>query len=158
MNQKLRARMFCTPAVDVLRIDACMYVTLAHPHVHVLTPGDSPHMSAKKHIGEEKNLFFQWNRIHDFNCVSRSAAVVTLRFYVSGRVHVRNDNRSGVLRLPRAELLTIHGRRERTPCCEIRQQYHLLRRKHRRCLRHEVDSAEDYDICGCLCRLTTQPE
>ena len=75
--------------------------------------------------------------------VAGGAAVVALGLHLGGRVHVRDDDRAGVLRLPLAQLLGRDRRGQRAAGAQIGDQHRLLGREDLRRLGHEVDAAED---------------
>jgi hypothetical protein len=68
--------------------------------------------------------------------------MVRLSLHLGAGVHVRDDGRAGVLRLPRAELVGVDRSGERAAGLEARQQNRLVGDKACR-LGHEVDPAED---------------
>ncbi len=122
MDQKFRAGMSCALRVDVLRIDARMHVTLAHPDVHVLPPGHSAHVRAEEHVGKKENLLVGRNRVHDLDRVARRAAIVALRLHLGRRVDVTDHDRARMLGLPIPQLVRVDRRRERAARRQVRQQ------------------------------------
>ena len=83
------------------------------------------------------------NRLDDRLRVSGRAAVVALGLHLGGRVHVGDDDRARVLRLPRAQLVGGDRRGERAAGVEVGDEHGLLGAEDRRGLGHEVDAAED---------------
>ena len=82
-------------------IDAGVDVTLAHPHVDVLAARHAADVGAEEHVGQKEDLPVGGNRVHDLDRVARRAAVVALGLDLGGRVHVGDDDRARMLRLPR---------------------------------------------------------
>ncbi len=107
---------------NVLRIDAGVHVTLAHPDVHVLAPGQAADVRAEEHVGEEENLLLGGNRVHDLDRVARRAAVVALGFHLGRRVDVGDDDGARMLGLPRLERVGVDRRGERAAGGEIGEQ------------------------------------
>ena len=92
------------PALDVARPDPGVDVALAHPDPeraagHLLEP------EAEVHVRQEQDLGVSRDRVDDRLRVAGRAAVVALGLHLGGRVHVRDDDSAGVLRLPGAELV-----------------------------------------------------
>ena len=158
MNQKLGAGMLRALQPNVLRIDARVHVTLAHPDVHVLATGDPTHVRAEKHVRQKQHFLVGGNRVDDLDRVARSTAVVALRFHFRGRVHVRDDDRPRVLCLPFSQLLGIDRRRQRASCRKVGKKHSFLGRQHRCRLGHEVDAAEHDHVRLRLRRFAAQSQ
>ena len=132
----------CRPALDVGRADARVDVALAHPDPQ-LAPRDPLEPEPEVHVREEQDLAVGRDRLDHGPRVARGAAVVGLGLHLRGRVHVRDDDRAGMLGLPRAELVGRDRRGERAAGAQVGDQHRLARADDRRGLGHEVDAAED---------------
>ena len=80
--------------------------------------------------------------LHDLDRVRGGAAVVGLRLHLGGGVDVHDDDRAGVLGLPRAQLVGGDRVGQRAAGVEVGQQHGLLGAQDRGGLGHEVDAAE----------------
>ena len=101
MDQELRFGMQAALHSNMLGVDARVHVTLAHPDMDVVTARHAPHVRPEEHVREKQNLLVGWNCVDHLDRVSGRAAVVALRLYFGGGIHVGNDHGTRVLRLPR---------------------------------------------------------
>ena len=130
---------------DVARADAGVDVALAVPHVHraaraLLDVGAEEHVGAEQDLGVLAVLAV--DVLDDRDGVRRGDAVVGLGLHLGGRVDVHHDDRAGVPRLPRAQLLGGDRVGERAAGVGVGQQHRLVRAQDRGGLGHEVDAAE----------------
>ena len=108
MHEQLGIGSLALPVLDVARADAGVHVALAEPDPE-LAAGDALEPETEKEVGQEEDLLVGRDRLDHADGVAGGAAVVALRLHLGSRVHVRDDDRTGVLRLPRPQLL--HGDR-----------------------------------------------
>jgi hypothetical protein len=130
------------PALDVRGPDAGVDVALAQPD-RQLASGHLLEPEAEVHVRQEEDLLLGRDRLDHRLRVPRGAAVVALRLHLGRRVHVGDDDRARVLRLPVAQLRGIDRGGERTAGAEVGQEHRLLGTEDRGRLGHEVDAAED---------------
>ena len=142
VDEELRVRGVGLPARDVLRTDPGVDVALAHPDPE-LPARDLLEPEPEEHVGEEEDLGVLGDRLDDALRVPGRAAVVALRLHLGRRVHVGDDDRPGILRLPRAKLIGRDRRGEGAARVEVGDEHGLLRAEDRGRLGHEVDAAED---------------
>src|SRR4051812_42866086 len=55
VDQEFRLRVKASLKPDVLRIDAGVHMTLAHPHVDVLATRHPTYVRAQEHVGKKEN-------------------------------------------------------------------------------------------------------
>ena len=109
MNEELGFGVEAPLEADVLRIDAGVYLTLAHPDVNVLAPRQAPDVRAEEHVRQEQNLFVGGYRVDDFDGVARRAAIIALGFHLGRRIDVRHDDGARVLGFPAAQRRSVDG-------------------------------------------------
>src|SRR4029077_10959836 len=117
MHEQLGIWRLGLPTLDVRRPDAGMDVALPEPD-RQLAPGDTLEPEPEVHVRQEEDLAVLRDRLDDRTGVTRRAAVVALCLALGGRVHVRDDDGAGMLRLPVAEGGRIDRRGERATCLE----------------------------------------
>ena len=110
------------------------------------------------HVREEQDLLVLGDRLDDGLRVSGRAAVVALRLHLGRRVHVRDDDGTGILGLPLAQLVCSDRGGQGAPRVEVRDEDGLLRREDRCRLGHEVNAAEDDRLGFGARRLAGEPE
>ena len=142
MYEQLGVGSLVLPALDVGRPDSRVHVALAEPD-RQLAAGHLLEPEAEVHVRQEKDLLLGGDGFDHGLRISRRAAVVALRLHLGRRVHVRDDDRAGMLRLPFPQLLGVDRRCERTAGSEVGQQHRLLGAEDHGRLGHEVDAAED---------------
>ena len=125
MNQEFGTRMRRPLEPDVLGINPGVDVTLSHPHVHVPAARNAPYVGAEEHVRKKKNLAIGGNRVHDFDGITRRAAVVALRLYLGGSIDVGDHDRARVFRFPGAQLSRVDRGGKRASRRQIRKQYRL---------------------------------
>ena len=130
------------PALDVRGTDAGVNVAFAEPDLQ-LAPGDALEPEAEVHVGQEQDLAIGRDRLDHRPRVAGGAAEVAFGLHLGTRVHVGDDDRARVLRLPRAQLGRVDRGRKRAAGAQIGDQHRLLGAEDRRGLGHEVHAAEE---------------
>jgi hypothetical protein len=142
MDEQLGVGRFRLPALDVGRADARVDVALPEPD-RELPAGHLLEPEAEVHVRQEQDLLLRRDRLDHGLRVAGGAAVVALRLHFRRGVHVGDDDRARVLRLPLAQLVGVDRRRERAACAQVGEENRLLGAEDHRRLGHEVDAAED---------------
>ena len=131
----------CQRSMSAGRMPACTW----HSPIQIfsLRPVTRSSQTPEEEVGQEQDLAVLGDRLDHGLRVARRAAVVALGLHLGGRVHVRDDDAAGMLRLPGAQLVGGDRRGERAAGVEVGDQHGLVGREDRGRLGHEVDAAED---------------
>ena len=127
-----------------------MHVALAGPHVQVLAAGDPAHVGAEELVRAEQHLAVLGDRGDHLDRVRRRAADVGLRLHRRGGVDVGDDDRAGMLGLPRAQFVGGDRVGQRAARPLIGDQHGLVRAEDLGRLGHEVHAAEHDGVLGRL--------
>ena len=113
-------------------------------------PGEALHVGAEELVRAEQHLGVGGDRLHDVDGVRRRAADVGLRLHRRRGVDVADDDGTGMLGLPRPQLVGGDRVGEAAPGALVGDQHGLVVAEDLGRLGHEVDAAEhDRRRLGC---------